>query len=188
MTFESSNQDPPADLLFPGGLVPEIREPHLFRTYFTYSTQRRESEGIAREDFDSFLAAQYAYQIGLAEDEQIVAWGSVWVGVTAEGKDFPGEAVVTDKTLAAWWLPSPAGLIHTFTASHSDFTGYKMEGPTGGNFRWSTGAYANDEGRFHIENPVMWLASRPSTTDGHDARRALTFYFSFASLVRPASQ
>lgn len=186
MNSREAHDAPLIEPLFPDGVVPNVRDPQLFRQYFTYTPARRASEGIAREDLESFLAAQYAYQIGLDEDEEIIAWGSVWVGITAEAQDFPGEAVVTGNTLVAWWHPKPNGLIHTFLAGHSDFAGYKMDGPTGGNFRWLTGAYANEQGKFLVENPVIWLASRPSSTDGHDARRALTFYFTFAGLVQPA--
>lgn len=61
--------------------------------------------GIPPEDLDSYLDAMYARQLGLSEDEAILAWGPVYVGPPTADREFEGTAVVTEKSLIMWWLP-----------------------------------------------------------------------------------
>ena len=184
--FNRSKKSKARPLLAPSGSEFDYNLGDNQSETFTITEERRNTLGIPSEDLQSYMEAGYATALGLDEHETFLAWGPIWVGQHNDEKSFEGTAVITAKSIMAWWQPNRRGLIHTFQASHSAFEAYEVLGPTAGHFRWNTGIYANDSGKFIVGDPVMFVASRFSDKDGHANRRALEVYWTFAHLTANA--
>ena len=178
-------------MLFPAGFEPINRESpgddpsgSDLITYFTITAQQRSRMGLPPEDRDSYLDAMYAQQLGLHESETILAWGPVYIRPPNAQREFDGTAVVTSKSLMVWWLPDTRGLLHVMHNRHDRIQGLEVKGPTAAHFYWQEGIYADDGGKYKVANPNMYLAARLGKQNGHDNRRALSMYYTFAHFVK----
>lgn len=179
----SSKVKPKRPMSYLEGDAPDFSVPGGKKTYFTITEERRRREGIASADIASFAEAQYAIPLGLNEEEPFLAWGPIWVSLYGVHKVHEGTGVVTPDSLIIWWQPKRRGLIHSFQANHAAHLSVEEEGPTAANFRWDTGVYADDNGKFMVGDPAFYIAARWCDDDGDANRRALNFYYTLADRI-----
>jgi hypothetical protein len=189
--FRDKGKNSSLPMLYPAGFEPvnreapgDARKSEDLTSYFTITPQQRELMGIPPEDLDSYLEAMYARQLGLDDAETILAWGPVYVEPPMGNRTFDGTAVVTEKSLMVWWLPSNRGLIHVMHNPHDSISGLQIEGPTAAHFYWEQGIYADNVGKHVVSNPNIYMAARFGKQNGHDNRRAFCLYYTFAHYVK----
>jgi len=182
--FRKKNDATVLRMLYPAGFEPILNpEKRGDATHFIITPQQRSRMGIPPEDLDSYLDATYAHNLGLDEAETILAWGPVHIGPTQIiDREFDGTAVVTSESLMVWWLPKKSGLIHVMHNRHDRIQHLEVNGATAAHISWQDGIYADDTGKYTVENPRFYIAARV-TEDGHANRRAMCLYYTFAHYV-----
>jgi len=185
--FRNKSDSKILPMLYPAGFEPmRSRENPGDVAHFNITPQQRSRMGIPAEDRESYIDAMYAHTLGLNEAETVLAWGPVHVGPPTANREFDGTAVVTEESLIVWWLPNKGGLIHVMHNRHDRIGQLQVEGPTAATLYWRDGIYADDAGKYTVENPNIYLAARVThgKNDGHDNRRAFYLFYTFAHYVK----
>lgn len=172
-------------LLYPAGIESEREQEFASDAprIFVITPEERSRMGLPSVDLDSYLDATYAHNLGLSEAETILAWGPVHIGPhQIIDREFDGTAVVTEESLMVWWLPKKSGLIHVMHSRHDRIQHLEVRGATAAHISWQDAIYADDTGKYKVEDPRFYIAARV-TKDGHANRRAFYLYYTFAHYV-----
>lgn len=116
--FRRVKDDSPP-LLMPDGSRPDPDRLGEMLWDLTYWPSKRERQGIAQVDLDSYWSASYIYSLGIPQSASILAWGDVWFA-DSRISDYriPATGVVTSICTVAWWQARP--LMEAWVAFHGD--------------------------------------------------------------------
>ena len=137
---------------------------------------------IPAEDLMSYGEASYAHMVGIPENALIVAWGPALIQTPDDNKQRDGTVVLTKDTMLAYWQPGRTNMIHTFQGNHTAVTAAQSSGPYSILLQWEIAEYANNNGKFIVGDAAVNLAARLGR-DGHENRRALTWFYALEALV-----
>ena len=139
--------------------------------------------GLSREDLHSYADAAYAQVLGIPETDPIIAWGDATITSPQDSRTHNGTVAVTRNTTLAYWQPGRTSLIHTFQGNHSAVADLEIRSDQAIAAVWSVGEYANNDGKFLVSNAPLVLQPKFGK-DGHANRRALTWFWCLAHLLR----